>query len=135
MQTTAAVPTPPELRTFGLLFGGLLCIFFGLLLPWLWGFGLPVWPWPLAALLVTGALVRPAALAPVYQVWMKIAGVLGWINTRLLMVLIFYGMILPAGLIMRAVGRDPMQRRFDAQAASYRINREPPPPDHLRRPF
>lgn len=135
MQSAAIAPTPPELRTFGLLFSGLLCLFFGLLLPWLWGFGLPVWPWPVAALLVVGALLKPVLLAPLYQVWMKIAAVLGWINTRLLMVIIFYGMILPVGLVMRLGGRDALARRFDPQAATYRIERTPPPPDHLRRPF
>lgn len=38
------------LRRFGLQFSARVILIFGLLLPWLVGFGLPLWPWIVAAL-------------------------------------------------------------------------------------
>ena len=41
----------------------------------------------------------------------------------LLLVIIFYLIVTPLGLVMRMLGRDPMQRKFDRSAASYWIER------------
>jgi hypothetical protein len=37
---------------------------------------------------------------------------------------IFFLTVLPTGLILRLLGKDPMRRKFDTQAASYWILRE-----------
>ena len=47
----------------------------------------------------------------------------------------FYIAIVPTGLAMRALGKDPMRRRFDPEAESYLIPSEAPPKDRLERPF
>ncbi len=62
----------------------------------------------IAALFVISTLAAPAALAPVYRWWMRIAEVLGWINTRVLLVLIYYLVVTPLGLIMRLARRSPL---------------------------
>ncbi|MCI0557030.1 MAG: SxtJ family membrane protein, partial [Nitrososphaera sp.] len=64
-----------------------------------------------------------------------IGHVLGWINSRIILGFIFYVMILPIGLIMRLFGRDPMRRRFENRASSYRVQSKNQPNDHLERPF
>ncbi len=46
-----------------------------------------------------------------HVVWMTIALVLGYINSRILLTLIFFLMFVPYGLISRLVGRDPLDRR------------------------
>lgn len=123
------------LREFGLITGGILAVLFGVALPWLFDHGWPLWPWLLGGLLAGWALVWPAGLRPVYRGWMKFGAVLGWINSRIILGLMFYLLVLPAGLIMRLFGKDPMRRRFDRSAETYRVASKEPPPHHMRRPF
>ena len=42
---------------------------------------------------------------------MKFAGVLGYVNSRIILSIMYYGVLTPVGLLMRAVGRDPLNRR------------------------
>lgn len=109
------------LRDFGLLTGAILVILFGLLVPWLRGHSLPQWPWMIAAILWALAFITPTTLKPVYQVWMRIGLVLGWVNTRIILGIVFYGLIMPMGAIMRLVHRDTMARKFEVELQTYRL--------------
>ncbi|MDX1386948.1 MAG: sxtJ, partial [bacterium] len=62
-----------EMRKFGLVTGGMIALIFGLILPWVWGFPWPRWPWIVAGCLALPALVYPPVLKPVHFVWMKFA--------------------------------------------------------------
>ena len=69
---------------------------------------------PGAALLLIGAASARASRA-FFSVWMRLAAVLGYINSRILLSLMFYGVIAPHRFLMRAFGRDPLRRRGPAQ--------------------
>ena len=71
-----------------------------------------------AAIGVMG-LLAPRAIRPVYVLWMAAALPIGWLVSHAAMAGIFFLVITPIGLIMRACGRDPMQRRFDPPARTY----------------
>jgi hypothetical protein len=114
-------PSRRELREFGLITGGLFIAIFGAALPWLRHRHYPVWPWLLGAFLILSALVAPPVLKPCHRVWNLLGWALGWVNSRIVMTLVFYVVIVPMGLIMRALGRDPMARGFDPKVASYRV--------------
>ena len=73
-----------------------------------------------AALTVLGLTV-PMILKPVYRVWMALAVVLGFIMTRVILTVVYYLIMTPIGLIMRLLGKDPLHRRIDPNAASYWI--------------
>jgi len=67
----------------------------------------------ITALIVSGlfaasTLIAPEALSSVYRWWMSFAAALGWINTRVLLFLIFYLVVTPIGLIMRIARRSPL---------------------------
>ena len=62
----------------------------------------------IAALFALATLVAPAILAPIRHWWMRFAEVLGWINTRILLILIFYLVVTPLGLLMRLFRRPPL---------------------------
>ena len=122
------------LRSFGLLVGGIWGVI-GLLPlvlrrepPRLWALGL-------MAVLAGLGLVLPRALRHPYRWWMALGHALGWINSRILLSLVFYLLITPMGFVMRLFGRDPMHRRFDSGATSYRIGREKRPGTHMRQQF
>ena len=126
---------PKALRNFGLVFGTILVALFGLLFPWVFERAWPYWPWIVAAVFWAAALLYPAILGPVYRVWMKFGSVLGWVNTRLILGIMFYLVFLPVGLILKILGKDAMRRRQDVSAESYRIEREAPDKDHVERPY
>jgi hypothetical protein len=46
----------------------------------------------------------------------------------------FYLMFLPAGMLMRLLGKDPMARKFTADK-SYRVPSVEHPRDHFERPY
>jgi saxitoxin biosynthesis operon SxtJ-like protein len=89
----------------------------------------------LAMVLVVPAIVLPRSLTHVYRVWMAAGEALGWINTRILLSVIFYGLVTPMGIIMRRFGRDPMQRRFEPGVATYRVPKPSQPAAHMTRQF
>ena len=122
-------------RKFGLTMGAMVVALFGLLIPWLFSLNYPRWPWLLAALLVTAALLAPRALQPVYAGWMKFGHVMNWINTRLILGVLFYGVFLPFGLVMRLFGKDPMHRRWDERVSTYRVKSYNDAKDSVERPF
>ena len=123
-----------ELRKFGLVTGGMLILFFVGLIPWIWNVSIPMWPLYAAGILAAMALVWPASLGPVYAIWMKFAEALGWVNTRIILSVIFFLMFFPIGMVMRLFN-DPMRRRLDETAASYRVESRLPKPENMERPF
>ncbi len=111
-------PSRRELRQFAGLWLGV----FGLIGGWkLYGSGgVAGWPWVGAAVaLGAPGLVWPALLRPVYVAWMALAFPIGWTVSHLLLAVIYFGVVTPIGLILRATGTDPMQRRFEPDAATY----------------
>lgn len=76
------------------------------------------WLYSLMILTVIGvafalaAIAAPRALVPLYRPWMRLAEGLGWINTRILLSLIFYLVVTPIGLVMRLLGRSPVAGGF-----------------------
>ncbi len=62
-----------------------------------------------AALLVGGVAV-PSALRVPNRIWWRFAQVLGWINARILLTVLFIVVLTPIGVIMRLCGRSPLRR-------------------------
>lgn len=81
--------------------------------------------------LLTGMFLKPV-LRPIYVLWMKFAYGLGWVNTRLLLGIFFYGVITPVGLVRRLLGRDPLTREIDRSQRSYWTKHDPRPFDAKR---
>jgi len=123
-----------QLRSFGLLVGGIFAII-GLVPLLLHGEEHRLWALLLAAALMIPAIVLPRSLAPAYRVWMAIGHALGWINTRILLSVVFYGIFTPMGLSMRLLGKDAMRRKLEEDTDSYRVVRQPRPSSHMKHQF
>ena len=124
------------LRKFGLTTGAIVVVLFALFFPWVFDMErMPLWPWILAGVLWVPALLMPAILSPVYTTWMKIGHGLGWVNSRIILGILFYVLILPMGLVMRLFGGDPMARKKDASASSYRKESISEPRERLEKPY
>jgi predicted anti-sigma-YlaC factor YlaD len=124
-----------ELRKFGLMTGVIVVILFGLFLPWVFGRSYPYWPWVIASILWVLAILAPLALKPIYIGWMKVGHVLGWINTRIILGLMFYTVFFAVGLVLKVLGKDPMSREIDKSIESYRVASRVHSKDHVERPF
>jgi hypothetical protein len=137
MSVDTSKVTTPELRKFGLMFGAIIIGLFGLFIPWIADAQILVTgkAFTLGAIFIVWGLILPATLKPVYSLWMKFGGVAGYINTHIIMVLLFALIITPIGLIMRLFN-DPMRRSLKDDSESYRVLREQDKPKtHMERPF
>ena len=133
MENTAIDST--QLRKFGFILALGLMGIFGLLFPYLKENAIPLWPYAIGGIVLIPTIVQPLWLKVIYTPWMKIGHVLGWINTRLILGIIFYGMVTPMGIVMRLLGKDPMYRKYDKALASYRKKSLQQAPQHMERPF
>jgi hypothetical protein len=88
--------------------------------------------WPvmaiIAMLFAAAAVVVPAALNPLNRAWLKFGLLLHKLISPIIMGLVFYGAVLPTGLVMRARGKDLLRLKFEPEADSYWIARRPPGP-------
>jgi Kef-type K+ transport system membrane component KefB len=123
------------LRRFALTTAAIIAVLFGLVLPWLLDTGLPIWPWPLAAALALWGLLAPRSLRPVYRGWMRFGLLMSRVTTPLILGLVFFVLFVPTGLMMRLFGRDPMRRRLEPEAESYREPSRPISPHSFERPY
>lgn len=123
------------LRGFGLLLGGMVAGLFGLLFPWLLDRPWPLWPWAVFATLAVWALAIPRSLRPIYRVWMRFGLLLSRITTPVILGLVYFVIVTPMAALLHLRRNDPMARRFDPGARSYRIPSRKAPIKHLEKPF
>src|SRR5262249_42888207 len=126
--------SPRQLRSFGFIVAGGFAVI-GIFPAVLRGHNVRVWALALSAALVFPALVRPAVLRPFFRVWMLVGHGLGWINTRIILSLLFFIVFTPIAFVMRVAGRDSMARDSAHDVASYRRPKAARPASHLRRQF
>lgn len=134
MDRTKQQATTKDLRQFGLLVGSVFSVIG--LWPLVFRSESPRW-WAMAIgslLIVLGAIV-PQSLQQVHGGWMKVGHILGSINTRIILGIIYYLLITPMGVIMRLMGKDPMHRVLMQDTDTYRIVRPSRPRHHMRNQF
>jgi hypothetical protein len=123
-----------QLRSFGFIVGGIFT-FIGLWSAWFHGTEYRLWALIVGGLLIVPALVFPTALALPHKGWMALSEVLGWINTRIILGVIFFALLTPIGIIRRMLGKDPMGRDLKPETNTYRILRQPRPGSHMTRQY
>ena len=95
-----------------------------------WWHGGHSWRWTggIAVLFLAAVLLYPAALKPLNQLWLKFGLLLHKVVNPIMMAFMFFGTVLPTGLIMRALGKEPLRLKRERDANSYWIERHPPGP-------
>ena len=71
----------------------------------------------------------------VYKNWMRIGLVLGWIQTRIILGVLFYIMITPIGLMKRLLNQAPMMRSLDPELPNYRQLSKLRTTESMEKPF
>jgi hypothetical protein len=95
-------------RKFGLTVGGIFLVL-GTVSHWRGHTTPPLIFWGLGAALLVPAAVAPRVLAPVERHWMKFAEVLGHVNARVILTVLYYVVVTPIGFVLRCF-RDPLDR-------------------------
>lgn len=114
-------------RSFGIVFAAVFAIVG--LWPLMAGSAPRLWALGCAAAMLAIALIAPGWLAMPNRAWTRLGRLLGRILNPVVIAILFYVVIAPFGILMRLVRRDPLRLRFDRDAASYWIDREPAGPD------
>ena len=111
-------PNRVELRKFGMvmLIAGALI---GGILFWKGKISVAIWVISAGAFIAASTVVAPAAAMLIYLAWMSVALVMGTIVSSILMFVIFFGVITPAGLLMRMFGRDGLKLRRGEQSSHW----------------
>ncbi len=122
-------------RSFGLTFAGAFAAL-GAISLWRGGLEHGAWELGLAVGFLAVAGFAPGMLGPFNRAWAWIGRRLNSVLSPLLIIVLFYGVVTPVGLVMRAVGKDPLRLRRDPQASSYWIEcREESKTSDMRRQF
>ena len=112
-----------RLREFGLLIGFGFPLLIGWLIPALMGHGFRTWTLWVGFLGLIIGLTSPRLLYFPYKLWMKIGLTLGWVNSRIILGLVFMIVLLPIALIMRIFKYDPLRTKIKGET-TYRENRQ-----------
>ena len=102
-----------QLREFGFLIGFGFPIFIGWLLPLITGHHFRIWTlWVGLPSFLLG-IFKPYVLFYPYKCWMALGYILGWINSRIILGLVFIIILQPIALIMKFFGYDPLKKKKD----------------------
>jgi predicted membrane metal-binding protein len=115
-------------RSFGLVFAAVFAVI-GLWPPIMHGASVRLWALGVALAFFGLALLAPKILAPLNRLWFRFGLVLHHVVNPLVMGLIYYGAIVPTGLLVKAAGKDLLRLKREPDAPSYWIAREPPGPE------
>ena len=117
-----------QLREFGFLIGFGFPIIFGWILPAFSGHIFRSWSlWVGCPSLILGIL-KPSLLFYPYEIWMKLGLALGWINSRIILGLVYLIILQPIALIMKIIGYDPLrskkstEKTYREKKDSHKIN-------------
>ena len=120
--------TPPQgssNRSFGLVMAGAFTLI-GVWPALFRGGELRWWLLVPALAFVLAALIFPHVLAPLNFLWTKLGLLMHRVVNPVVMAAMYYGVVMPAGLIMRALGKDILKLRRDPTAATYWVKRDNP---------
>lgn len=114
-------PTSRDLTILAGLFFVILCAIGGYLL---WKGATNGWMWIIAGTVLALSRIVTPFFKAIYRIWIILSIIIGYFVSRVLLTIIFFIVIIPMGLIMRILGKDPMERKLDPNAASYWIPKE-----------
>jgi len=114
-------------RKFGITFGMILLVF--AFWPMLRGASAPhFWLLGPAVGFLAATWLRPAWLAPLNHAWFRLGLALSAVVSPIIMGLLYFGAVVPLGMLLRRNGKDLLLLELQPEAETYWIPREPPGP-------
>ena len=112
-----------RLREFGLLIGFGFPLLIGWLIPSLTGHGFREWTLWVGFIGLIIGLTSPRLLYYPYKFWMKLGLTLGWVNSKIILGLVYMIVLLPLAFVMRLIGYDPLRTKKNGEK-TYKENRK-----------
>ena len=112
--------TKNQLVYFGIIMGFGIPIFIGFFIPHLNNHDFQKWTLWLGFTFLIIGILRPKMLLGTYTLWMNIGKVLGWINSRVILGLVFMFVLLPISIVMKIFGYDPLKNTINKNKKTYK---------------
>lgn len=109
-----------KLRDFGLLVGFCLPTFIGFLLPYFGGHDFKIWTLLVGIILIFLGIIQPFLLIYPYKIWMKVGYILAWLNSRIILAIVFIFVLQPISLLMKFFNYDPLKQNEKNKKKSFR---------------
>tara|TARA_B100001989_G_C24505645_1_gene447380 strand:- start:391 stop:786 length:396 start_codon:yes stop_codon:yes gene_type:complete len=112
-----------QLREFGLLMGIGFPLIIGFLLPYLFSHDYRYWTFYIGIPILIFAIFKPYRLSFLYKKWISLGNLLGWLNSKIILGLIFFTILIPISFLMKIFGYDPLKIK-KLNVISYRVNKD-----------
>ena len=110
-----------QLRDFGFLMGFAFPFFIGLIIPMISGHNFRTWTLSIGAAFLIFGIIKPSSLFYIYKSWIQIGNILGWINSRIILGIVYLLVLIPISIIMRFFKYDPLKiKNKHNKPSSYR---------------
>ncbi|MGE0526352.1 MAG: hypothetical protein AB7P49_04755 [Bdellovibrionales bacterium] len=96
------------------------------------------WPYLIVAVAVLGTtLIYPPLLRPLAGLWRALALLMHMLVSPVVLFILYYCVLASVGLVLSAVGWDPLRLKKEGKVTSYWVERDPPgpSPDSFKRQF
>lgn len=115
--------TNKKLREFGFLVGLGIPLLIGWILPLFTGHNFRIWTIYIGIPLIVLGFLKPKLLYYPYRLWMKLGEYLGWINSRIILGIVFIVILNPIAFIMKLFKYDPLRKKWNNKR-SYKENKK-----------
>ena len=109
-------------RSFGLLFFVVFLIVS--LWPLTYEGSIRIWSVVISGVFLILGLINSKLLTPLNVLWFKLGMILGAIISPIVMGIVFFLVVTPTGFILRIMGKDLLNKKYDKEKETYWIKRE-----------
>jgi len=114
-----------DLKTFALIWS-LIFLLIGIYPLWTDN-PIRLWAVVIMLLFLLVAFVNPYLLNSFYKIWIKLGEFIGGIISKIIMIILFYGMFTPIAFILKLLNKDLLKKKLDKTSSTYWIKRETQP--------
>lgn len=119
-------PKIKDLRVFGLIWTGILSVV--TYYPVYKSTGdFRLWSLLLGSVFLILSIISPKLLIPFYKIWVKFGEFIGNIISKVILTVVFFILIFPLGILLKATGKDFLRKNNFKKVNSYWIKREEQP--------
>ena len=83
-----------------------------------------IWSLVIAIIFLVIAFAKPIILKPLNNAWIKLGEILGKIIAPIVMLIVFFAVVTPIGLLLKIFGKDILGLKFSKKIKSYWILRD-----------
>lgn len=114
-----------ELRKFGITVAGIFLLI-GLYQSYMINSS-AIWPWICCATILLPSMIYPGSLKLFYKFWTILGFALGWVNSKIILGIIFIFLLTPISLIMKLIGKDTLKLKINKNINTYREEKSDEP--------